>query len=135
MECCALGEGHDIPAYCSCVRAFCIAAVDSVQIARCHIARQLLQIDMNGVVLRTAMCASCIATIRLERRSIGDALDVQYIALGCRADSDIMPVLVLLRMIVAGVAAVYLGGRLRLRSFMGHLIVAETVQLKQYLVC
>ena len=135
MECCALGEGHDIPAYCSCIRTFCIAAIDRVQIARCHVARQFLQIDMNSVILRAAVCASCIATIRLERCSVGDALDVQYIALGCRADSDIMPVLVLLRMIVAGVAAVYLGGRLRLRSFMGHLIVAETVQLKQYLVC
>ena len=135
MECCALGEGHDITAYCSCVRTFCIAAIDGVQIARCHIVRQILQIDMNGVVLRAAVCASCIATIRLERCSVGDALDVQYIALGCCADSDIMPVLVPLRMIVAGVAAVYLGGRLRLRSFMCHLIVAETVQLKQHLVC
>ena len=80
------------------------------------------------------MCASCIATIRLERCSVGDALDVQYIALGCRA-KRCQNATDFLRMIVAGVAAVYLGGRLRLRSFMGHFIIAETVQLKQYLVC
>ena len=46
-----------------------------------------------------------------------------------------MPVLVLPRMIVAGVAAVYLGRRWCCCTVMSHFIVAETVQLKQYLVC
>ena len=126
MECCALGEGHDITAHRARICALRIATVDGVQCRRRHI----LHVNTNRVVHCTAMCALCIAAVRCDIvcRSCGCARDIQDIV-RCRM-TKMNPIGIDRRIIVTGVTAVDLMVGRNYCTVIGDLIKAETVQFE-----